>query len=148
MTEADLLYHFQLLREQLDETIAQVIGLTFALFIANYYFLHRAGLVLKIGTFVLYLIGWYFFVVSGMLTAEHLSGVVQQLGELEKQKTAGSTTIAVLKMMRSEMSGAYVLAANIANFIMLVGVAGFLTFWKPPAELGQLMQPDEEKELD
>jgi len=140
MTEADLLYHFHLLREQLDETIMQIIGLTFALFIANYYFLHRSGLALKIGAFVLYFIGWYFFVISGMLTGQHLGGVVRQLSELVDSKEAGTATKAVLSMMRSDTNTLYVFAANITNFILLFGAAGFLFFWKHPEYQNQAVE--------
>ncbi|NNC71787.1 MAG: hypothetical protein HKN78_02815 [Sphingomonadaceae bacterium] len=136
MSEADLLYHFILVREQLDATIAQTVGLTLALFVGIFYFLHRAGWRLKAALFVMYLLGWFTFVTSGALASEQLIGI---LGDLAGRVEAGEASIAARRVVAS-MSGTtnmfWVITVNIANYVLLAAVIGFLFFWKPPGEGG------------
>lgn len=134
MTEYELLELFTMARSQLDNAIAQTITLNFALVVAIFYFLHRSGLVLKIGVFALYAIGWFVTVSSGSLAATQMVGIISDLQLLEQDGNAGSATAMLLATLNSSYNTAYVIAANAANFLLLIGAFLFLFFWKPPAD--------------
>lgn len=54
MSEAQLLELFAAYRNQMDAAFAQTIGISSALVVGIYYFLHRSGLAMKIAIFVLF----------------------------------------------------------------------------------------------
>lgn len=134
MTEADLLYHFILIREQLDAAIAQTVGLTLALVVGIYYFLHKAGWRLKLAVFIMYLIGWYVFVISGALAGEHMQGILGELAAKVEAGEASRTTQAVVESMSGKTALIYVITANLGNFVLLIAAASFLFLWKPPVD--------------
>ena len=131
MTEADLLYHFILVREQLDATIAQTVGLTLAVFVGIYYFLHKVGWKLKLAVFVMYCIGWYTFIISGGLASQQLIGILADLNSLIENGQASEATKQVVSSMATNTSLSWVIVVNIGNYLLLFAVAGFLFFWKP-----------------
>ena|GEM_PF-1708905 len=132
MSEADLLYHMILLREQLNENIAQLITMTLGLFVGVYYFLHRAGLWMKIGVFILYLFGWYVFVGSGYFIGIHWIGIGMDMRDLVEQGAASHSTLQVAKILGSSEFIFYMIVVNGANFLLLIGSFVFLFFWKHP----------------
>lgn len=134
MSEADLLYHFILVREQLDATIAQTVGLTLALFVGIFYFLHRAGWRLKAAVFVMYLLGWFTFVTSGALASDQLIGILADLVVLSENGEASIAARRVVASMSSTTNIFWVITVNIANYVLLAAVIGFLFFWRPPGE--------------
>ena len=134
MTEAELLELFTLARAQLDAAFAQVIALNFAMIVAIFYFLHRSGLRLKIAVFILYTIGWYIFVASAGLAGLQMQGLVTELAALQNAGAAGVTTMLLLETLNSPQNIVYLVAANAANFLLLIGVFIFLFFWKPPTD--------------
>lgn len=134
MTEAELLELFTLARAQLDAAFAQVIALNFAMIVAIFYFLHRSGLLLKIAVFILYAIGWYIFVTSAGLAGRQMQGLISELYALQEAGSAGVTTVLIVETMNSPENMMYLIAANAANFLLLIGAFIFLFFWKPPAD--------------
>ncbi len=132
MNEVQLLELFSGYRTQMDTALAQTIGISSALVVGIYYFLHRSGIAMKIAIFVLFALGWFISVSSGALAAQQMSGVVHDLVALaEKEETSESTRL-LLELLRSPTNTAYVMAANAVNFLMLIGAFLFLFFWKPP----------------
>lgn len=134
MSEYELLDLLMTSRAQLDAAIAQSVALNFAMIVAIYYFLHRAGLMLKVVVFLLYTIGWFVFVGSGWLSGQQMVGVVTDLVALTRAGEAGAATNILLGALNSAYFTGYLVAANAANFLLLVGSFVFLFFWKPPKD--------------
>jgi hypothetical protein len=132
MNEVQLLELFSGYRTQMDTALAQTIGISSALVVGIYYFLHRSGIAMKIAIFVLFALGWFISVSSGALAAQQLSGVVHDLVALAGKEEVGQSTMLLLETLRSPTNTAYVVAANAVNFLMLIGGFLFLFFWKPP----------------
>ncbi|MFC4724512.1 hypothetical protein AB6B38_00395 [Glycocaulis abyssi] len=134
MSEAELLSQVLAARQMLDVTITQMIGLTFALIVAVYFFVHRSGWQMKTAVFLLYALGWFVMVQSAAHTGQYLVGLYSELGALASSGEAGSTTYIVLESVSGVWARVYLLTLNGANFVLLVGGAVFLFFWKPKAD--------------
>ena len=134
MSEAELLELYAMSKAQLDQSFAQLIALSSALIVAIYYFLHRSGIWLKIAVFVLYAIGWYVLVMSAVSTGGLMQGVVADLAAIQNAGNASAATTSLLNQLRSGANIVYLVAANAANFLLLIGAFIFLFFWKPPAD--------------
>lgn len=134
MTEANLLELFNQLRTQMDMALAQTIAITLAVLVGVYYFIHRAGRALKLAVAVLYVLGWYLNVSSGALAAQMMMGVLADLQALVDAGTASQSTRLLLKVITSTGNTVYVIAANAANFLLLIGSLVFLFFWQPPPD--------------
>ncbi len=61
MSELDLIQLLETARANMAQLIGQTIALNFAMVIGIYYFLNRAGLVLKLASFVLYSLGSFMY---------------------------------------------------------------------------------------
>ncbi|MEM1193948.1 MAG: hypothetical protein AAGH42_11215 [Pseudomonadota bacterium] len=136
MSEADILEQIMAMRLHLDATIAQVIGITFTLIIAIYYFLHRSGVVMKLAVLAIYAIGWTSYLVSGMLTMSHLSGLLQTLKERVAAGEASTAAAVVLESFDSPLSRVMIAGFNAVTGLMLAVAIGFLLFWKKPQDEG------------
>lgn len=132
MNEAQLLELFSGYRNQMDAAFAQTIGISSALVVGIYYFLHRSGLAMKIAVFVLFALGWFMCVSSGALASQQMVGAVRDLAVLRDQGSASVSTDVLLQTLQSPTNTAYVVAANAVNFLLLIGAFAFLFFWKPP----------------
>lgn len=132
MSEAEILQGVLLARTQLDTTLTQTISITFALIVAVYYFVHRSSILIKLFVLGLYIIGWLTFMVSGILTADHLNGLLKALSSLAQETEISVAGSAILKSLQSTTYSLFLIMANIVNFIVLFGVIGLLFFWKKP----------------
>jgi len=128
MTEAEILTHIAAARAHMDMALGQLIALHLAMVVGIFYFLHRAGLALKIGVFILYALGWYILVTSVSVTSQHLFGLYQDLQGTGEQISRESGQL--LRAVGSPWMTAYVVAFNAANLLLLAGTFGFLFFWK------------------
>lgn len=131
MSEAELLSQVLSARQMLDNTITQMIGLTFALIVAVFFFAHRSGWLMKTAIFLLYALGWFVMVSSAFGTGQHLVGLYSELNQLSNNGEAGITAGLVLDAMSGWGAQMYWLAVNAANFVLLIGGGAFLFFWKP-----------------
>lgn len=141
MTEAEILDQVIAARSALDMTISQVIGLTVAMVVGVYYFLHRSGWVVKVGVFLLYALGWLVMASSAGITSRHLLGLHGDLAALAAQGPVSETAASVIRTMREPLGAAYLVATNIGASLLLVGAFVFLFFWKPRPEPAPVSTP-------
>lgn len=141
MTEAEILEQVIAARSSLDVTISQVIGLTVAMVVGVYYFLHRSGWVVKVGVFLLYALGWFVMAASAGITSRHLLGLYSDLAALAAQGPVSAASANLLQTQREPLGAAYMVATNIGASLLLVGAFVFLFFWKPRAEPAPAAQP-------
>jgi len=136
MSEAELLQQLIDTREQFDLMLAQMLTLNVAIIVGVYYFLHRAGLILKAGVFVLYLLGWFLIVGSMSVSTRHSGGLYAELRKLrDGGEPISQASLNLLEMLESPLATAYFAAANTAIYLLLAGAFGFLFFWKRPSEV-------------
>ncbi len=134
VTEAEILEQVIAARSYLDVTISQVIGLTVAMVVGVYYFLHRSGWMVKVGVFLLYALGWFVMASSAGITSRHLLGLYSDLAALAAQGPVSAAAASVLQTMRDPLGAAYIVATNIGASLLPVGAFVFLFFWKPRPE--------------
>ena len=134
MTEAEILDQVIAARAALDATISQVIGLTVAMVVGAYYFLHRSSLGVKIGVFLLYALGWLVMASSAGIASRLLLGLYADLGALAARGPVSAASANVMQTMREPLGAVYMVATNIGASLLLVGAFVFLFFWKPLAE--------------
>lgn len=131
MTEAEILDQVIAARSYLDLTISQVIGLTVAMVVGVYYFLHRSGWMVKVGVFLLYALGWFVMASSAGITSRHLLGLYSELAALAAQGPVSAASANVMQTMREPLGAAYMVATNIGASLLLLGAFVFLFFWMP-----------------
>ncbi len=142
MTEAEILEQVIAARSALDLTISQVIGLTVAMVVGVYYFLHRSGLAVKVGVFLLYALGWLVMASSAGITSRHLLGLYSDLSTLSAQGPVTAASANVMQTMREPLGAAYMVATNIGASLLLVGAFVFLFFWKPRPQPAPVSAPE------
>ncbi len=134
MSQADLLNLARSCGQSISSDFAQVITITFAMVIAIYYFLHQAGIRMKIFAFAIYTIGMLAYLSMMLLesalamgTQKALRAIPQNALELPTQYYLGArsgwlgTTAAVL--------------LNLVFWILWLGTGYLLFFWKKPREV-------------
>lgn len=131
MTEAEILDQVIAARTALDLTISQMIGLTVAMVVGVYYFLHRSGLGVKVGVFGLYALGWLVMASSAGITSRHLLGLYADLAALAARGPVSATARSAMQTMHDPLGGAYIVATNVGASLLLLGAFVFLFFWKP-----------------
>ena len=134
MSQAELLNLAHSCGQTLNSDFAQVIAITFAMIVAIYYFLHQAGIRMKIFAFAVYTIAMLAYLGMMLLesglalgTQKALRAIPQNALELPTQYYLGvraswvGTTAAVL--------------LNLVFWILWLGTGYLLFFWKKPREI-------------
>ncbi len=129
MSELDLIQLLETGRAQLAALIGQTIALNFAMVIGIYYFLNRAGLVLKWASFVLYSLGSFMFF-GFMITQSN--GIVAARTALRELPVEGLSPVgqAQLAFSDSPISDIITLITNLAIWALGLIVIYLLFFWK------------------
>ncbi|MDQ2660149.1 MAG: hypothetical protein M3Y03_06985 [Verrucomicrobiota bacterium] len=134
MSELDLLNLARSCGQTISADFAQVITITFAMVVAIYYFLHRAGIRMKLFAFGIYTCGMLTY--FGMMILE--SGL--DLGTIKALKaipeTAKSLPTQFFLGVRSSWVGTTAsLLLNVAYWVLWLGVGYLLFFWRKPHEI-------------
>ena len=129
MSELDLIQLLETGRAQMAELIGQTIALNFAMIIGIYYFLNRAGLVLKWASFVLYSLGNFMF--FGFMIMQS-NGIVGARTALQELPVEGLSPVgqAQLAFSDSPASGVITIVTNLSIWALWLIVIYLLFFWK------------------
>ena len=129
MSELDLIQLLEAARAQMAALIGQTIALNFAMIIGIYYFLNRAGLVLKLGSFVLYSLGSFMYF-GFMITQSN--GIVAARTALRELPVEGLSPVgqAQLAFSDSPFSDIITIVTNLSMWSLGLIVIYLLFFWK------------------
>ncbi len=129
LSELDLIQLAQEGRAQISALIGQTIAITFAMVIGIYYFLNRAGLVLKLASFVLYSLGMLMYFGLMIVQSNLLVGALTGLRALPAE---GLSPIgqAQLAFYDSPFSDFFTIITNASIWALGLIVIYLLFFWK------------------
>jgi hypothetical protein len=134
MSELDLLNLSRSSGQAISSDFAQIITITFAMVVAIYYFLHQAGIRMKIFAFALYTFGMFAYL--GMMLLESSVGVGAQMGlRAIPAKELSFPTQQYLGMRGSWVGITAATMLNLVFWVLWLGCAYLLFFWKKPHDL-------------
>ena len=135
MSELDLLNVARSCGQSITSDFAQVITITFAMVVAIYYFLHRAGIGMKLFAFAIYTCGMLAFL--GMMLLESNVGFGAQDALRAIPEAAQSLPTRQYLAVRASWLGATSsLLLNLLYWILWLGPGYLLFFWRKPHEIG------------
>ena len=129
MSELDLIQLLETGRANMAALIGQTIALNFAMIIGIYYFLNRAGLVLKLGSFVLYSLGSFMY--FGFMIMQS-NGIVGARTALQELPAEGLSPVgqAQLAFSDSPLADIIEIIVNLPILALWLIVIYLLFFWK------------------
>lgn len=134
MSEFEVLSLLAAVRADQAATIAQIVSLHLAMVAGIFFFLHRAGLPMKIGVFLLYSLGYALFL--GLIWQSSLQ-VVAIRAELIARMDAGQDLTRLGYAAFQEIGPSFVnwvsIVANLSFVLLWFGTLYFLFFWKRPS---------------
>jgi hypothetical protein len=136
MTELELLNLARSTTETQVAYFTQIITINFAMVVAIYYFLHRARLAMKIFAFIVYSIGMILFLGQMVVESNVRAAAMDGLRALPAASLSRPGAI-YLGVYDSWLSVLNSVTFNIAFWVLGIGVAALLFFWKrepSPAE--------------
>lgn len=131
MSELELLNLARSCGEDINSEFAQVITITFAMVVAIYYFLHQAGLRMKIFAFAIYTCGVFSYLgmmvmQSGVLIGTHLA--LRAIPEATR-----SVPVRYYLALRDSWVGTgSAVVFNLVFWILWIGAGYLLFFWRKP----------------
>jgi hypothetical protein len=137
MSQLDLLNLARSGGQTVASEFAQVITITFAMVVAIYYFLHQAGIRMKIFAFVIYTFGVLAY--YGMMAMESsvtlsvqgaLRAIPENMRDLPIQAYLGVRASWIAKTAQFLL--------NLVYWILWLGTGYLLFFWKRPLEIAPL----------
>ncbi len=131
MSELDLLNLARSAGQEINSDLGQIITITFAMVVAIFYFLHQAGIRMKIFAFLIYTFGMFTY--FGMMLME--SGV--GLGAIRALRTipTGTQSLPTQLFLGIRSSWVGTIAQTLLNLVFWVlwlGVGYLLFFWRKP----------------
>lgn len=134
MTELDLLNLGRACGQSISSDFAQAITITFAMVVAIYYFLHQAGIWMKLFAFTIYTCGMLVYL--GMMLLESNVGLAAATTLKGIPEAARSLPTAHYLGVRESWIGVTSSALlNIVFWVLWLGTGYLLFFWRKPAEI-------------
>ena len=133
MSELDLLNLARSCGQAINSDFAQVITITFAMVVAIYYFLHQAGIRMKVFAFAIYTCGMLTYLGMMLLESGVLTGTIKSL----KAIPLGARTVPTqfyLGVRASPVGTISELLLNLVFWVLWLGTGYLLFFWKKPPE--------------
>ena len=134
MSELDLLNLARSCGQTISSDFAQVITITFAMVVATYYFLHQAGLRMKIFAFAIYTCGMLAYL--GLMLMESAVGFGTQQALRAIPATSQALPTQFYLGVRASLVGTIsAVLLNLVYWILWLGIGYLLFFWKKPGEI-------------
>jgi hypothetical protein len=132
MSELDLLNLARSCGQSINSEFAQVITITFAMVVAIYYFLHQAGIRMKVFAFVIYTIGVLSYLGMMLMESGVAIGVIAALRAIPAGQRS-QPTLMYLGVRESWVGITSTILLNLVYWILWLGTGYMLFFWKKPA---------------
>jgi hypothetical protein len=137
MSQLDLLNLARSCGQSISSDFAQVITITFAMVVAIYYFLHQAGIRMKIFAFTIYTCGMLAYLGMMLLDSIVGFGALQDLRALPAEALETPTQM-YLGLRSSWVGTTSTVLVNGVFWILWLGTGYLLFFWKRPREIAPL----------
>ena len=134
MSELDLLNLARSCGQVISSDFAQVITITFAMVVAIYYFLHQAGIRMKIFAFIIYTIGVFAYLGMMLLESSVILGALKALGAIPAAELSPATQN-YLRVRASWVGLTASILLNLVYWILWLGTGYLLFFWKKPSDV-------------
>ena len=134
MSELELLNLARDAGQTVTSDLGQVITITFAMVVAIYYFLHQAGIRMKLFAFAVYTCGIAVYVC--LMVMETNVGHAAQQALLAIPETARSLPTRFYLGVRTSLVGTLAtILFNLVYWVLWLGTGYLLFFWKKPPNI-------------
>ena len=127
MGETELIGLIRDVNAQYATLFGEIITINFAMIVAIYYFLHRAGLLFRLAAFGFYAIGMLALIGLMLEQANYKMQALNGLMALPRRSGIGDSVVAI---NQSWLSGITSLFLNASLWVLFAAVA-YLLFWWP-----------------
>jgi hypothetical protein len=130
MTELEILNLARASGQIISNDFAQVITITFAMVIAIYYFLHQAGIRMKVFTYVLYTFGMFTYLGMMVMESSVAIGAIKALQAIPRAQQTLPTQF-YLTIRASWVGLTATVLLNLVYWVLWLGTGYLVFFWKP-----------------
>ncbi len=134
MSELDLLNLARSCGQTINAEFAQVVTITFAMVVAIYYFLHQAGIRMKVFAFAIYTCGVLTYLGMMLMESAALVGTIKALQAIPVAAQAVPTQV-YLGVRSSFVGTVSSVLLNLVYWVLWLGTGYLLFFWKKPPEI-------------
>ncbi len=134
MSEIDLLNLARSCGQTISSEFSQVVTITFAMVVAIYYFLHQAGVRMKVFAFTIYTIGILAYLGMMLMESNVGTGAVEALSAIPV--AAQSRPTAHFLGVRASWVGITAsILLNLVYWVLWLGTGYLLFFWRKPSDI-------------
>ena len=134
MSENDLLNVARSSGQAINSEFAQVITISFAMVVAIYYFLHQAGLKMKLFAFFLYTCGMFTYLGMMLMESAVAVGAEKALSAIPAAQQSIPTEY-FLQIRVSWVGMISSVLINLVFWVLWIGMSVLLFAWRRPAEI-------------
>jgi hypothetical protein len=134
MSQLDLLTLARSCGQNISSDFAQAITITFAMVVAIYYFLHQAGIRMKIFAFTIYTCGMLAYLGMMLMESGVGTGAQQALSAIPVEAQEPPTQY-FLGLRSSWVGTTSTVLLNLVFWVLWLGTGYLLFFWKKPRQV-------------
>lgn len=133
-TEIDLLNLARSAGQEIDGNLGQIITITFAMVVAIFYFLHQAGIRMKVFAFLTYTFGMFTYFGMMLMESSVALGAIKALQAVPREAQS-LPTLLFLGIRSSWVGTIFQTLLNLVFWVLWLGVGYLLFFWRKPREV-------------
>jgi hypothetical protein len=134
MSQLDIINLARSCGQSISSDFAQVITITFAMVVAIYYFLHQAGIRMKVFGFTIYTCGMLAYLGRMVLESGVGTGAQQALAAIPPEARELPTKY-YLGLKSSWVGTTSTVLLNLVFWVLWLGTGYLLFFWKKPRQV-------------